>query len=67
MIFAKARLVKLRLRCRSLQQVRRREQGNQLTFAALQVKERQVRMGREEEEEVREEEDEEEEEGQREQ
>ena len=50
MIFAKARLVKLRLRCRWLQQVRRREKENQLAFAALQVKERQVRMEREEEE-----------------
>ena len=60
MIFAKARLVKLRLRCRWLQQVRRREQENQLAFAALQVKERQVRMEREEEEGVRKEEEEEE-------
>ena len=45
------------LRCCSLQQVMRREQENQLAFAALQVKERQVsrrrrrRMEREEEEE----------------
>ena len=61
MIFAKARLVKLRLRCRWLQQVRRREKENQLAFAALQVKERQVRMEREEEEGVRKEEEEEEE------
>ena len=58
LIFAKARLVKLRLRCRWLQQVRRREKENQLAFAALQVKERQVRMEREEEEGVRKEEEE---------